>query len=721
MIFQGKGITAKELSAGIVEMNFDLQGESVNKFDELTLREFRQVVDSLKADKNLRGVLVTSGKEAFIVGADIDGFNALFNFPEEQLAAMVREINRIFSDFEDLPVPTVAAINGLALGGGFEMCLACDYRIAAESARMGLPEIMLGIQPGFGGTVRLSRVAGVDNAAEWIAAGGMNHKPAAALKNGCIDAVAADDKLREAALTLLQRAVDGELDWRAKRQPKLEKLKLNPMEQLMAFESIKGFIIQKAGNHYPAPIEAMNSIRKGADHGREKALDIEAASFAKLAKTSVAKALVGLYHNDQVLKKKAKELAPLAREVKVAGVIGAGIMGGGIAFQSAKSGVPIVMKDIGEAGIKAGLDEATKLLLAGVEKGKVTSEKLAKCLTSIRPTLSYGDFAYTDLVVEAVVENPKVKAAVLAEVEGIMDEGAVLCSNTSTISITKLAEGLKRPENFIGMHFFNPVHKMPLVEIIRGKQTSDKAVATVLGYAKKLGKTPVVVHDCPGFWINRVLFPYMAGFGLLLSLGEDLVRIDKLAEKFGWPMGPAYLSDMVGIDTGHHASKVLEEGYPERVGDARKKFGKNAMDVLFEAGRFGQKNGKGFYAYELDKRGKPKKIHDPEIYELLKPIVRRKVEFSDEDIMNMMMIPLCLEAARCLEEGIVESAAEADISLIYGIGFPPFLGGAFRYMDTIGLNEFIALAERYAEYAEPLYQPTEWLRERAKNGQRFFA
>ena len=714
MIYEGKAITVKALESGIVELNFDLKGESVNKFNRLTLNELRASVDAIKADGSIKGVIVTSGKDVFIVGADITEFVDNFKLPDEELVAGNLEANKIFSDFEDLAVPTVVAINGIALGGGFEMCLAGDYRVMSETAKIGLPEVKLGIYPGFGGTVRLPRVIGTDNAVEWIASGKEN-KAADALKVGAVDAVVAPAKLKDAALDLVKRAISGELDYKAKRQPKLEKLKLNAIEQMMCFETAKGFVAGQAGPNYPAPVEAIKSIQKAANFGRDKALEVEAAGFVKLAKTSVAESLIGLFLNDQELKKKAKHHDEIARDVKLAAVLGAGIMGGGIAYQSASKGTPILMKDIREEGIQMGLNEASKLLGKRVEKGRMTPAKMAEALNAIRPTMSYGDFGNVDIVVEAVVENPKVKHAVLAEVEGHVREDAIIASNTSTISISYLAQALKRPENFCGMHFFNPVHMMPLVEVIRGEKTSETAIATTVAYAKKMGKSPVVVNDCPGFLVNRVLFPYFGGFARAIAHGVDFVRADKVMEKFGWPMGPAYLMDVVGMDTGHHGRDVMAEGFPDRMKDDTR----TAVDVMYDANRLGQKNGKGFYVYEMDKKGKPKKVVDPQSYELLKPVVSETRELSDEDIINYMMIPLCLETVRCLEDNIVETAAEADMGLIYGIGFPPFRGGALRYIDSIGVAEFVALADKYADLG-PLYQPTAKLREMAANGQSFY-
>jgi 3-hydroxyacyl-CoA dehydrogenase/enoyl-CoA hydratase/3-hydroxybutyryl-CoA epimerase/enoyl-CoA isomerase len=714
MIYEGKAITVKALESGIVELRFDLVGESVNKFNRLTLNELREAIQAIRADASVAGVIVSSGKDVFIVGADITEFVDNFKLPEAELVAGNLEANQIFNAFEDLPVPTVAAINGIALGGGFEMCLAADYRIMSATAVVGLPEVKLGIYPGFGGTVRLPRLIGVDNAVEWIASGKEN-KAEEALKMRAVDAVVAPDKLQQGALDLLKRAISGELDHQAKRQPKLEKLQLNTIEQMMAFESAKGFVAGQAGPNYPAPVEAIKTIQKAANFGRDKALEVEAAGFAKLAKTSVSQSLVGLFLSDQELKKKAKAYDKQAREVKLAAVLGAGIMGGGIAYQSAVKGTPILMKDIREEGIQAGLNEASKLLGKRVEKGRLTPAKMADALNAIRPTTSYGDFGNVDIVVEAVVENPKVKQAVLAEVEGLVREDAIIASNTSTISISLLAQALKRPENFCGMHFFNPVHMMPLVEVIRGEKTSETAIATTVAYAKKMGKSPVVVNDCPGFLVNRVLFPYFGGFARLVSAGVDFVRVDKVMEKFGWPMGPAYLMDVVGMDTGHHGRDVMAEGYPDRMKDERR----TAIDALYEAERLGQKNGRGFYKYETDKRGKPVKLVDDSVREVLAPIVYDQREVTDEDIINYMMIPLCLETVRCLEDGIVETAAEADMGLIYGIGFPPFRGGALRYIDSIGVAEFVALADQYADLG-PLYHPTAKLREMAANGQRFY-
>jgi 3-hydroxyacyl-CoA dehydrogenase / enoyl-CoA hydratase / 3-hydroxybutyryl-CoA epimerase / enoyl-CoA isomerase len=476
-------------------------------------------------------------------------------------------------------------INGIAVGGGFELCLAASYRAIAHTAPVGLPETKLGLFPGWGGSVRLSRLCGADTAIEWIA-GGEQWSAADALKAGAVDAVVAPADLREAALAMLMDAADGKLDWKARRAEKKAALMLDAIEAGMVFTTSKAFVRAKAGPNYPAPLAAIEVIEKGAGKGRDEALAIEAAGFAGIAKTSAAHALVSVFLGDQAVKRIAKKHAKAARPVTRAAVLGAGIMGGGIAYQSASRGVPVLMKDIAPKALEAGVAEATKLLEKQVERGKLTTGRMAQVLAGITPTLSFGDFGVIDFVVEAVVENEAVKKKLLAEVEALLPEHAVLATNTSTISITRLASALKRPESFCGMHFFNPVPRMPLVEVIRGEKSGDAAIATTVAYAQALGKTPIVVKDCGGFLVNRVLFPYFAGFELLLRDGASYERIDEVMERWGWPMGPALLIDVVGIDTCVHADRVLvAAGAEERQGLLRLEAGEEGASEQAERSR----------------------------------------------------------------------------------------------------------------------------------------
>ncbi|EAR63104.1 fatty acid oxidation complex subunit alpha FadB [Neptuniibacter caesariensis] len=715
MLFDGQTIQVKPIEDGIYDVVFNRKEDAVNKLDQATLAELREAVTMLAGTEGIRGVIFSSAKDSFIVGADITEFMQMFSATEEEIVEGLLSIHQIFNAIEDLPCPTVAAINGLALGGGFEVCLATDYRVLANNAKVGLPEVKLGIFPGWGGTVRLPRLIGVDNGNEWVC-GGVEKRADAALTDGAVDSVVAPDQVAAAALDLIKNCNAGKFDYAARREEKKSPIKLNQIEQMMAFESAKGVIGGKAGPHYPAPMAALKAIQKHANLPRDKAIEVEAKGFVKVAKTEVCASLVGLFMKDQYVKKVSKSFESKAEPVKKAAVLGAGIMGGGVAYQSASKGTPILMKDINDAALDLGLDEATKLLNKRVSRGRMDAMKMASVLNKITPTLNYGDFGSVDLVVEAVVENPNVKKAVLAEVEGELPEGAVLTSNTSTISITELATALKKPENFCGMHFFNPVHQMPLVEVIRGEKTSEEAVARTVAYAKAMGKTPIVVNDCPGFLVNRVLFPYFGGFSALVSDGANFQQIDKVMERFGWPMGPAYLLDVVGIDTAHHADAVMAEGFPDRMTHE----GENAIDRMYKLERFGQKNSKGFYRYELDRKGKPKKLADEEVPALLADVVAEPREFSDEEIIARMMIPLCIETVRCLEDGIVATPAEADMGLIYGIGFPPFRGGALHYLDQMGLDKFCEMAKQY-EALGPLYQPTEKMKQMAASGEKYFS
>ncbi len=715
-MYQGQSIQVSKLDGGIAELTFDNKTDSVNKFDLRTVTELAEATKAIAADGSVKGLLVTSGKDVFIVGADITEFGANFQKSEEEIAKWALDANQIFNAVEDLPFPSVTAINGIALGGGLEMALTTDYRLMSDKAQIGLPEVKLGICPGFGGTVRLPRLIGADNAIEWIA-GGEQQKAAAALKVHAVDGVVPGDKLKAAALKFLASVIDGKFDWKARREQKKSKLNLNPLETMMAFSTAKGFIAGKAGKNYPAPVAAVSGIEKAAGKGRDEALKIEAATFAKLAKTTVADSLISLFLNDQFLKKKAKSAGKIAKPVKQAAVLGAGIMGGGIAYQSASKGTPIIMKDIADKALDIGMGEANKLLSAMVDRKKMTPIKAGEVLADIRPTLNYGDFQGVDIVVEAVVENVKVKKSVLADVEKIVKPGTIIASNTSSISIEELSTVMAHPENFLGMHFFNPVHKMPLVEVIYASKTSKEAIATTVAYATAMGKTAIVVKNCPGFLVNRILFPYFGGWTQLLNDGADFQKMDKVMETFGWPMGPAYLQDVVGIDTSHHVGDVLAEGYPDRMS----KTFRTAMDVMYEAKRFGQKNGVGFYKYTTDPKGKPKKEVDESTYALIKEVQPKgQHDFSDEEIVDRMMLPMIIETVRCLDEGIVETAIEADMGLIMGVGFPPFRGGALKYADTIGMKTILEKCAKYAALGK-LYEPTESMKKMAADGTTYYA
>ncbi|TKF16966.1 fatty acid oxidation complex subunit alpha FadB [Vibrio genomosp. F6] len=715
MIYQSNTLQVKELQDGIAELSFCAPA-SVNKLDLATLESLDKALDALNQHQSLSGLILTSNKDTFIVGADITEFLGLFSKPEAELEEWLKFANSIFNKLEDLPVPTLSMIRGHALGGGCECVLATDFRIGDKTTSIGLPETKLGIMPGFGGCVRLPRVIGADSAMEIITAGKASRADDA-LKIGLLDAVVDSDKLLDSAINTITLAKNEQLDWQARRKQKTSALTLSKLEAMMSFTMAKGLVIQKAGPHYPAPITSVKAIEDAARLSRDGALDVERQYFVKLAKSEVAQALVGLFLNDQYIKGIAKTAAKSAsKETQRAAVLGAGIMGGGIAYQSALKGVPVIMKDIAQASLDLGMNEASKLLNKRLSRGRLDGFKMAGILSSITPSLHYAGIEQSDIIVEAVVENPKIKAAVLSEVESHVGEDTVVTSNTSTIPINLLAKSLKRPENFCGMHFFNPVHRMPLVEIIRGEHTSDETINRVVAYAAKMGKSPIVVNDCPGFFVNRVLFPYFGGFSKLLSDGADFTKVDKVMERqFGWPMGPAYLLDVVGIDTAHHAQAVMAQGFPDRMG----KSSKDAIDALFEADKYGQKNGSGFYSYSVDKKGRPKKTFTEDVLPLLKNVCSDAQDFDDQTIIQRVMIPMINEVVLCLQEGIIASPQEADMALVYGLGFPPFRGGVFRYLDSIGIQNYVQMAEQYQELGA-LYHVPQMLKDMAESGESFY-
>ncbi|HCE1881989.1 fatty acid oxidation complex subunit alpha FadB [Vibrio parahaemolyticus] len=715
MIYQADTLQVKEIQDGIAELSF-CSPKSVNKLDLATLESLDKALDALTSHQGLKGLMLTSDKDAFIVGADITEFLGLFAKTDAELDQWLQFANSIFNKLEDLPVPTISVLKGHTLGGGCECVLATDMRIGDKTTSIGLPETKLGIMPGFGGCVRLPRVIGADSAMEIITQG-KACRADEALKIGLLDAVVETDALYKSALQTLTSAINEKIDWQARRKQKTSPLTLSKLESMMSFTMAKGLVAQKAGPHYPAPMTAVITIEEGARFARNEALDIELKYFVKLAKSEEAKALVGLFLNDQYIKGIAKKAAKSAsKDTERAAVLGAGIMGGGIAYQSALKGVPVLMKDIAQPSLDLGMTEASKLLNKRLAQGRIDGFKMAGILASITPSLHYAGIENSDVIVEAVVENPKVKAAVLSEVESHVGEDTVITSNTSTIPINLLAQSLKRPENFCGMHFFNPVHRMPLVEIIRGEKTSDETINRVVAYAAKMGKSPIVVNDCPGFFVNRVLFPYFGGFSMLLRDGADFTKVDKVMErKFGWPMGPAYLLDVVGIDTAHHAQAVMAEGFPERMG----KQGRDAIDALFEANKYGQKNGNGFYSYTIDKKGKPKKTFTEDILPVLADVCADKQEFDEQTIIQRMMIPMINEVVLCLQEGIIATPQEADMALVYGLGFPPFRGGVFRYLDSVGIAEFVEMAKQHAGLGA-MYHVPQMLIDMAAKGESFY-
>jgi 3-hydroxyacyl-CoA dehydrogenase/enoyl-CoA hydratase/3-hydroxybutyryl-CoA epimerase/enoyl-CoA isomerase len=714
MLFEGQTITVDTHGGGLAELRFARGVEAVNKLDALAFGELRRAIDAVTATPAIRGVLITSAKDNFIVGADIFEFTGVFKRPEKDIAAFVRANSEIITALSDLPAPTVAAINGLALGGGLELALAADYRVMSSAAKIGFPEISLGLFPGYGGTVRLPRLTGLRPSAEWIIFGAQ-HSAERALQAGAVDAIATAEELHAAALAMLKMAIEGKADWQDRRSQMKQNLGLAKEEAAALLANAKAQAA-KALPHLPAAHFAVELLEKASDLDRDAALALEAETFASVAKTQAASSLVTIFVNEQAVKKAIRGYARDAPRVAKAAVAGAGIMGGGIAYQSASRGVPVVMKDISATALDLGMSEARKLLAKAVATGTLPQDKADTIIGAITPSLTYEGFEGADVVIEAVVENLAVKQAVLREIEGLVSPNAILASNTSSLRIGALAEGLRRPENFLGMHFFNPVPKMPLVEVVRGAKTSARAIAAATGYAAAMGKTPIVVEDCPGFTVNRTLTPYLIAFLRLVRDGAGFQEIDIAMEAFGWPMGPAYLVDVIGMDISQHVIEIISAGFAPRMDVPFE----TALEILLRDGRLGQKNGRGFYKYESDSQGRPRKVIDPDTQRLFaQGQANGKIRMGEEEIVARMMLPLILEAARCVEDGIAASPGEVDMCLILGLGLPRYLGGALKYADYLGLKNVVDRADNWASLS-PIYRPSERLRAMAAANEVFY-
>ncbi len=714
-MYQGEFFQVVERNR-FAELVFDTRSGEFNVLTKEALEELSAAVDILEKS-TVQGVIIRSAKAAFSVGANVKAFQQIFAGGEQEVSDYLAWAHGIYNRLEDLEMPKVVVINGTAVGGAVELSLLAEYRLVMPNAKMGLPEVKLGVLPGWGGLTRLPRVCGLDTALEWLTTG-KNFRPEKLIKQGMADGVVdpkAVDPIAKAE-ELLVSCVEGELDWRARRQEKQQALKLSQYELGMSINVARGMVAKVAGKHYPAPMIILDSLEKAAGLGRDAALKVEIEGINRCVETGVADALVNVTVADLAVNSLSKKWAKQAQPHKEIGVIGAGIMGGGIAYVTADKGMDVVMKDINKAGLDLGLGEASKLLAKQVKKARKTPEEMGQVLNRIMPTLHNNALEHNDIIVEAVVENPQVKKVVLGELEKVAP-GAMLASNTSTLMISGLAEGLERPENFCGIHFFNPVHMMPLVEVIRGEKTSDSTVAKAVKYVTQLGKKPVVVNDCAGFLVNRCLAPYFLAFNKLLLDGGDLAVIDKVMSKeFGWPMGPANLLDVIGLDTAAHCIDVMDEAFPDRMAKPEM----NTIAMLVEKGDLGQKTGQGYHQYKADRRGRMRASACEETGQMLTELRGEAAALERDTIMMRMMLPMMFEAIRCLDEGIISSPEEGDIAMIYGTGFPPFRGGLFYYMDKMGLDKLLELSKEY-QHLGALYHAPEGLISRVQNSQTFYA
>ncbi len=699
-------------ASGVAFLVIDVKGEKVNILSSLVMQELDAMLDQLHQRKDVKALIILSGKpDNFIAGADVNEIRNVVSPTEGAEKAQLGQA--LLQKINELPFPVIAAIQGACVGGGLELALACHFRIARvhPKTRIGLPEVKLGILPGFGGTQRLPRLVGIKRALELILTGKLVDAEKAG-QMGIVDKVLPIDhhgfmkaEAEEFAVAVLQKfkrhAYENKRNVKRLQSFLLES---NSYGRNFMFEQARKQALKTTRGHYPAPLKALEAVRRGIGISLQKGLEIEAQLLGELIATEVCKNLISLYSLTEELRKDTgvEKAKSEPREIKNVGLLGAGVMGGGIAQLLAFKGLNVRMKDIDQNALDLGFSRAEQVFQKAVDRRKLTKAKMERGMSQITGTLDYRNFDNCHLVVEAIVENLEVKQAVFQELEDEVDDKTILASNTSSLSISDIGSKVKKSERVVGFHFFNPVHRMPLVEIIRGDKTSDETVVTAVAFAKQLGKTPIVVKNSPGFLVNRILGPYINEGALLLEDGATIEEIDRAMVNFGMPMGPLQLLDEVGIDVGHKVAHILQEAFPDRPAPSQ------ILEIMHHDGRLGKKGGKGFYLY-----GGKKSTVDPDVYQLIKH-VNQSSKFSEQDVQNRLVFIMLKEAVLCLEEKIVRHPRDVDTGLIFGTGFPPFRGGLLRHADNLGLDKCVEIMRELAKLYGERFEPPKLLLERAE-------
>jgi 3-hydroxyacyl-CoA dehydrogenase / enoyl-CoA hydratase / 3-hydroxybutyryl-CoA epimerase len=707
------------LNDGLADICFDVPGEKVNVLSSETLHEFDTLLDNLRASTDVEAVAIHSGKpDIFIAGADIAEIAHIGDPAEGAKKAALGQ--SILDKLAKLPQPTIAVIDGACLGGGLELALACDFRIATDNPKtsLGLPEVQLGIIPGFGGTQRLPRLVGLKNALKMILSG----KPVdgkKALKSHLVDVCCPRGFLVEAIRDLVARVRKPEgrkaVESRRNARPwQRYFLEANPISERVILSAARRDVMKRTQGLYPAPLKAIDVIEHTAHGSLDKGLDVEAHSFGELVVTDTCKNLLTLFYAQEHVKKNGiiPGMYP-EKEIARAGVLGAGIGGGGIAWAFSNASLRVRLKDINWEAVAKGFEAAEKIYSTLRKIRRRTPRQTNLAMHRITGSTDYAGFNKLDIVIEAIVENPDVKKSVYAELEEHLAPDAIIATNTSTLSVSELAADLKHPERFVGMHFFNPVNRMPLVEIIPGDKTNPGTINAVIKLARKLKKTPIVVKSCPGFLVNRLLMPYLNEALYMLQEGVDPARIDRLHEAFGMPMGPLTLIDEVGIDICHKAALVLHDAYGERMQIAE------IFSMVYEDRHLlGKKAGKGIYLHNGKKREINPEILDA-VAEYRGSVATGPAHLSDQDITDRSVLIMINEASRCLDEHVVQTAEYLDLAMIFGAGFPPFRGGLLRHADAIGIKPLVTRLEDLALDHGMRFQPSAALLAMSKRDGRF--
>lgn len=693
---------------GIAILTMDVPGESMNTLKEAFGGEITAMLDDIESDANIKGVVLRSGKKgSFVAGADITMLAACKT--AEDAEALSAGGQDVFNRMENMPKTFVAAIHGPALGGGLELALACHYRVCTDAAitQLGLPEVQLGLLPGSGGTQRLPRLIGIQQAMKMMLTGAPA-RAKQAKKYGIVDDMVPESILLDVAIELAKKGKPN----RAK--PKLSMvnriLEETPFGRNMLFKQARKQTLSQTKGNYPAPERIIDCIETGISDGIRDGLRVEARHFGALVMTPESAQLRNIFFATTDMKKEQGVDGIEASEIRKIGVLGGGLMGGGIAYVTAtKAKVPARIKDIRPKGIANAIRYSYDILNKRVKRKILLKSKMQQQLALLTGSTDYSGFKDTDMVIEAVFEDLPLKQQMVADVEANCQSSTIFASNTSSIPITQIAEKAARPENVIGLHYFSPVDKMPLAEVIAHEKTSDETISTTVEFAKRQGKTPVVVKDGAGFYVNRILAPYMNEAASIVLGGEPIEHIDKSLVKFGFPVGPVKLLDEVGIDVGTKIIPFLVEQFGQRF------TAPDAFDKVLEDGRKGKKNGKGFYSYVGKKPGKEV---DESIYALLNITPAQKMK--GDVIAERSVLMMLNEAARCLDEGVIRNPRDGDIGAIFGIGFPPFKGGPFRYMDSLGIQNVVEKLEQYSTSIDEKFAPADILVKMAKEGTQFY-
>lgn len=703
---------------GIAELKFDLPGEKVNKFTQAVLLELEEKLDELKSNNTVKILKLTSGKEGtFIAGADLHSFEPAFADPAK-VQPLILTGHRVFDKLSKLPFPTVAVINGACLGGGCECALSCTYRVVTDNPKtiIGLPEVNLGLYPGWGGTQRMPRLIGFAEGLGMVISGKVipGYK---AWKIHLADALIPyefqDAKVNEFLAAVLTKGGKSKIQ-NERQKPFFQRLlDNNPIGRALVYKQAEKQLLEKTKGHYPAPQIALDLINKTYTMPLEKGLKEEIQCFIDNVPKGFERApdLISIFFTQEALKKETGA-PPDTKTVPIAStaVLGAGTMGAGIAWLFASHGIFVRLKDISWSLVGKGIGTVFAQFQKGVKAKKVTLSQMDRSFQLVSGTVDYSGFQHSDLVLEAATETLELKRKIFQEVENAVSEKTIIATNTSSLSVNLMAESLKHRERFIGMHFFNPVPKMPLVEVVPGKHTSKETIATAMEFCRKMGKTPILVGDCPGFLVNRIFLAGANEMMLMLEEGYSVESLNKTALDFGMPLGPLALADEVGNDVTYKVAEVFEKAYGERMHPAK------IMHLMVEKGFLGKKCGKGFYLYSSSKP-----TLNTAAMNLIESVGRKKQTLNENEILPRFLYTMINEAARCLEEKIIERPDFLDMALILGIGFPPFQGGLLRYADRIGTPHILSTLNTLQSQYGMRFAPCKLLEKMAEQNSKFYA